>query len=156
MQDGDSSGYQLAYQEAVRTLSQQQSVLDSLRSRAGTLLATATVATALFASGVLEKMSGYSWSAIGFFVLVGGAAFWVLLPRPGWLFDLYPSTIINGYVETTPPASLNEIYRELALYMEKHSRKNDSRLTKLSRVSMGGVALLAIELSLWIIDLAGR
>lgn len=46
--------YQIAYDEAVRALSQQQSTIDSLRTRAGLLLSAAAITTSFLGAQALN------------------------------------------------------------------------------------------------------
>jgi len=58
--------YELAYDEAVRALSQQQSVLDNFRTRAGILLSGAAIATSFLGGQALrsDALNSWSWSDV--------------------------------------------------------------------------------------------
>jgi hypothetical protein len=105
-EQSDHPGYELAYQEALRGITQQQAVLGSLHSRAGTLLAVASIVTSFLASIVLADgdPSGLAWLAILFFLATAGLVVFVLAPRDQWHFRSQPSVIIGAYVEDDPPA----------------------------------------------------
>jgi hypothetical protein len=67
----DHPGYELAYQEARRAITQQQAVLDGLRGRAGTLLAVAVIVTSFLGSIALpaDGLIGLGWFAIVLFLV---------------------------------------------------------------------------------------
>jgi hypothetical protein len=50
----EHEAYKLAHQEGLRAIAQQQSVLDGLRGRAGTLLAVASLATSFLGGLALQ------------------------------------------------------------------------------------------------------
>jgi len=58
--------YRIAYDEAVRALSQQQSTIDSLRTRAGLLLSAAAITTSFLGAQALNDgdPSAVSWLAL--------------------------------------------------------------------------------------------
>jgi hypothetical protein len=56
-QQRDYRGYELAYQEALRAITQQQAALESLRGRAGVLLAVAAIVTSFLGGFALGQAS---------------------------------------------------------------------------------------------------
>jgi hypothetical protein len=148
----------LVYDEARYLLEQQQSILDGLRSRAGAVFATSSVSTS-FLAGLTLKNSGLdevAWSAIGCFLTVGLLSVAVLWPWYGWIFSLSPRILLVDYVEADPPASLEEMHRDLALYAEAHYDFNQVRLQRLVWAFQAAVGLLVLEVVLWVIELAVR
>lgn len=83
----------IAYEETVRGLTAQAGVLDNLRTRAGTLIAVASLVTSFlggqalakptFRGGVLERqpLAGWGVGAVAAFVLLAIAAIVILWPR---------------------------------------------------------------------------
>jgi hypothetical protein len=67
----DHPCYELAYQEALRAITQQQVVLDGLRGRAGTLLAVAVIVTSFLGSIALpdDGLIDLGWFAIVLFLV---------------------------------------------------------------------------------------
>jgi uncharacterized membrane protein YfcA len=104
----DPRGYELAYQEALRAITQQQGVLESLRGRAGALLAVASIVTSFLGGFALgdKGPAGLGWLAILLFLFAAGAVAHILKPRDQWRFRSRPSVIIGSYVEDDPPAPL--------------------------------------------------
>jgi hypothetical protein len=74
----------LAYQEAIRGISEQREALGSLRTRAGILLTASSIVTSFLGSLALRRgeVSLAGWFAMGFFIISMGTALWVLLPWP--------------------------------------------------------------------------
>jgi hypothetical protein len=79
--------YELAYEEAVRALSQQQSVIDSFRTRAGLVLSAAAITMSFLGAQALRAggPNAATWIALGSFFLVDVAALAILWPR-SWEF----------------------------------------------------------------------
>jgi hypothetical protein len=147
----------LAYEEALRALTQQQAVLDGLRSRASTLLGITSISTSFLGGIVLDsgKLEGLTWIPVCTFV-IGMLAIWILLPTPGWKFSLDISILISDYVEGHPPAELPEMYRDLALHFRNHHRDNEAHLGRLFLLYRLASGLLVAEVSSWLIVLGLR
>jgi hypothetical protein len=62
--------YKVAYDEAVRALSEQQAAIESVRARAGLLLSAAAVTTSFLGAQALQGASSnlFSWLALLGFV----------------------------------------------------------------------------------------
>jgi len=75
--------YKVAYDEAVRALSEQQSVVDSLRTRAGLLFSAAAITTSFLGAQALDggDSSLVVWPAMTGFVGVALASLAILWPR---------------------------------------------------------------------------
>jgi hypothetical protein len=154
----DTGGYELAYQEALRAITQQQAVLESLRGRAGTLLAVASIVTSFLAAIVLADRdpSGLAWLAIALFLAVTGAVVFVLAPRDQWHFRTKPSVIIGSYVEDDPPARLWEIHKQLAEHLETDFDANEANMMPLFRALQFASLALAAEVTVWLVILIRR
>jgi hypothetical protein len=75
--------YKLAYEEAVRALSQQQGIIDSFRTRAGLLLSTAAITTSFLGAQALDNGgSGLAtWFALASFTGAAVVSLGILWPR---------------------------------------------------------------------------
>lgn len=153
---GSSDIYELAYEEAVRGLSQQQSALDNFRTRAGILLSAAAIATSFLGGQALadQGFSGWSWLAVALFAGVGASALFIVWPRKDWEFVAGPRRLIATYVETDQPLPLVEIRRDLALHMENSYDENAERLQRLIIALRWGSVLLAGEVIAWVVAIA--
>jgi len=156
--DETQDAYKLAYDEAVRALSQQQSVLDNFRTRGGILLSAAAIATSFLGGQALRQgsMSTWSWLAVLGFVGLSASALLILWPRKEWEFAAIPRRLISIYIETEEPFSVERIHRDLALHMQDSYDKNESRLGWLIVYFRIAVILLTAEVLAWVIDIASR
>jgi hypothetical protein len=64
--------------------------------------------------------------------------------------------LIKDYVEAEVPADLPEMYRDLALHLERHFDANQKRLEQLFWLLRAASSLLVADIVLWLIILAGR
>lgn len=158
MADADKDfPYRVAYDEAVRALSQQQSMIDSLRTRTGLLLSTAAITTSFLGAQALNggHPSLLTWLALIAFMGLSVASLAILWPHR-LEFTANPANVIESYIETPEPLSVEEIHRDLSLHMHGSYAENLVGQKQLaSRFRLAGV-LLTTEVVLWIIDLASR
>jgi hypothetical protein len=155
----DSEAYRLAYEEARRSLEDQERAVSELRSRAGTLIAAAAITTSFFGSQALQRhVHAMSWVAIVCFVALGAAVLAILWPRRDWEFDLSPAQFIATYLEPTEedPLPLALIHRDLALHMGGSAAANRAQLGRLMIVFRVGALLLVAEVVAWVIALIAQ
>jgi hypothetical protein len=158
-EQSDHPGYELAYQEALRGITQQQAVLGSLHSRAGTLLAVASIVTSFLASIVLADgdPSGLAWLAILFFPrdsrpgrVRAGAEGPVALPQPA---QRHHRRLRRGRPSGAPPWAM---YKQLAEHLETDYTANQENMTPLFRALQLANLALAAEVVLWLVILIRR
>ena len=153
---GDEDIYGLVYDEAVRALDDQRSVLDNMRTRSGIVLSAAAVTTSFFGGLSLRDASTgpLAWTAVAAFVLCGVAGLAILFPLGRWEFRASPTSLIAQIEATTP--RLGAIQRDLALYMEQGWLANERRM-QLMMVWPLRIATLALvgEVLAWVLDLSG-
>jgi len=120
--------YRMAFDEARHRITVESSTLENTRSRIGTLFSAAAIVGALVARPALDNSTasltaagkvGLIMSGIWFvFIAVAAVLIW-------WPVDstdtLSAQTIIDGYIEGDPPASLAETYRTLATKIDAHA-----------------------------------
>jgi hypothetical protein len=110
MADADKDfPYRIAYDEAVRALSQQQSMIDSLRTRAGLLLSAAAITTSFLGAQALNDGGPRiaTWLALASFVGLSIASLAILWPH-SLEFTANPANVIESYIETEEPLSVAE------------------------------------------------
>jgi hypothetical protein len=147
--------YELAYQEGVRALSEQQAVIDGFRTRAGLLMSGAAIATSFLGGAAFAHgTSVWSWLAVAFFVLLAGAVVAVLWPRHDWEYAVRPELLIENYIEHPQPLELPLIHRDLALHMDRAYLSNRGQLLDLVRLFRWASIFLALEVVSWVVDLA--
>ncbi|MDQ3725287.1 MAG: hypothetical protein M3335_05270 [Actinomycetota bacterium] len=147
--------YKVAYDEAVRALSEQQAVIDSFRNRAGLLLSAAAVTTSFLGAQALQggSSSPFSWLALAGFVGVAAASLAILWPRR-WEITANPHDVIVTYVESADRTSTEDLHRELSLHMHESYLNNLEDQEKLVVFFQVASVLLALEVVLWIIAIA--
>jgi hypothetical protein len=146
--------YKVAYDEAVRALSEQQLVIDSFRSRAGLLLSAGAVTTSFFGAPALDGGLGLlSWFALSAFVAMAAALLAVLWPRK-WEIASSSHDVIATYIEAAEPAPLEELHEELSLHMHASYLANQRSLEKLVVLFQVATLLMPFEVVLWIIAVA--
>jgi len=147
--------YKVAYDEAVRALSEQQATIDSFRNRAGLLLSAAAVTTSFLGAQALQGGSSslFSWLALMSFLGASAASLAILWPRR-WEVTVSPQDVIVTYIESTERASVEDLHRELSLHMHDSYLDNLEDQEKLVVFLQIASVLLAVEVVLWIIAIA--
>lgn len=144
----------LAYELSLRALAQQESRLDELRTRTGTLLAASSVVTSFLGPRAIDP------DGVGTLAVVALAAFAVsvigcvsiLILNPRLVFGFRGTRVFEE--EYAPRESINEAHRRLAYWLEIFFDRNQPTLNRLFVLyQVAAVALLA-EVILWTIELA--
>jgi hypothetical protein len=128
--------YKVAYDEAVRGLSEQQAIADSLRNRAGILLPSAAITASYLGAQALGGGNPNLpfWLAMLCFAGVAAASLAVFWPR--------------GPIE--------ELHRDLSIHMHNSYLQNREGLDQLALLLQAASGLLALEVVLWMIALVVR
>jgi hypothetical protein len=154
------------YDDSFRTITEQAKVLDGVRTRAGTLVAVANVATAFLGGLALSggdpqglgadaaTLGALEWIAIACFIASFALAVGILMPSRNWVFFHDPRSLLGVYVDPGPPVALSEFRRSIAYYNGVHYEANARRLRKLGGLLWSASLLLAAEIVLWIVVLA--
>jgi hypothetical protein len=147
--------YKVAYDEAVRALSEQQAVIDSFRARAGLLFSVAAITTSFLGAQALRggNLNLASWPALLCFVAVAASSLATLWPR-NWEGAVSPRWVIEAYVEPAEASPVEELYRDLSIYMYNSYLENREGLKQLAVFLQVASGLLAIEVALWIVAIA--
>jgi hypothetical protein len=124
--------YKVAYDEAVRTLGEQQAVIESFRNRAGLLLSSAAVTTSFLGAQALPdgSSSPISWVALAGFAGVATTSLAILWPRR-WEGAADPHDVIGTYIESAEPAPIEKLHRDLSVHMRSSYLKNREGLRNL-------------------------
>jgi hypothetical protein len=146
--------YKVAYDEAVRALTEQQAVIDSFRTRAGLLLSSAAITTSFLGAQALHggNSSLSAWLALTDFVAVAGVSLAILWPYR-WEFTANPHEMLEVHIESSCPSS-EDLHRELALSMHDSYLRNQPGLDFLAVLFQVASGLLVLEILLWIIAIA--
>jgi hypothetical protein len=147
--------YKVAYEEAVRALSEQQAVIESFRGRAGLLFSAAAITTSFLGAQAFRGGSPNlaSWFALFCFVAVATASLVVLWPRR-WEGGVSPRDVIETYVEAEEAAPIEELHRDLSIHMHNSYLENREGLKQLAVFLQFASGLLTLEVLSWVIAVA--
>ena len=147
------ASFRLAYDEAVRALRAQADEHGSLRTRAGTILATSLVVTSFFGGQAVARnapASSLGWLAVIAFLLAGTFSLGVLFPT-----DLRFASDIGEVVELIENASTTDgPYRDLSLSLARQLELNRRRIDIMRWTFRASAVAVLAEAVLWIAYLA--
>jgi hypothetical protein len=147
--------YKVAYEEAVRTLAEQQATIESFRMRAGTLFSAAAVTTSFLGAQALAggNSSIFLWPALLAFVAVSAVSLASLWPR-SWEFTASPLGVIESCAGVAESIEIEELYRALSIDMYGSYLENQLGMKQLAVFFQAAAGLLTIEVVLWIVAIA--
>lgn len=147
--------YKVAYDEAVRALSEQQAVVESVRSRAGLLLSVAAITTSFLGSQAFQaaRLSVLAWLALLAFLLMASISLAILWPRD-WDVTANPREVLQALIESDGPTPVVELHRDLSLHMHASYLENRLGLEQLALLFELAGASMAVEVVLWIAAIA--
>lgn len=156
--------YALVFEETLRAIRGQQEALRDVRTHAGHLLTAASLVASFLGGLVLRESSprpptlvtAANVLAVTTFVTVVALCIWIVLPRKGWVFTNSATVLLDGYVEAEQPAGIDEMHRQLALFMERHWDNNQDALTSRLTGLQVAAGLLAVTIAAWLAALMGR
>ena len=151
--DGDPR-LDLAYEESVRALALQSSVLDELRNRAGVLLSAASVSAAFLGAKTLEggqQFSALSVAATIAFALVVLLCMGVIWPSANWTFVHDAKKLVTVYVKNG--VSAEDMERKMTLANARYRIENDEAMRDLFRMFRFACVGLGVDVILWLVDL---
>ncbi len=145
--------FRLAYDEAVRALRAQAEEHSSLRTRAGTILATSLVVTSFFGGQAVARnapASSLAWLAVIAFLLAGVFSLGVLFPT-----DLRFASDVGEVVSLIENASATkDPYRELSLSLAWRLDANLGRIAVMRWTFRASAVAVLAETVFWIAYLA--
>jgi hypothetical protein len=146
----DSVGH-LAFELSRDSVTEQEKRLSDLRSRAGTILAAASIAGSFLATkqGAVDTTAVL---AIIAYVACVSAAIYVLLPHE--LVLEFRGSVVNK-IEEELGGGLEAAYEAVTGWLEDFHRDNRAKLDVLGRWYTASCAALAIEVVLWTLSVTG-
>ncbi len=166
MPDNENTPYQLAYEASAKAIDDQARVLESLRSRAGTLFAATALVTGFLGGQALDRVKDEPEELAFEFVSVTGLALlsFVLLAlltlailSPYRLRFSVSAADIIGIVDARAasgkPVATREAYREIALRYEAMYDYNAELIRRLFWCFRAGILCLLIQVGAWIVVL---
>jgi hypothetical protein len=147
--------YKVAYNEAVRALSEQQAAIESVRARAGLLLSIAALTTSVLGAPALQGGGPgiFSWLALLSFAVIAGASIAIFWPHD-WEFVASPRSVVEAYAGSAEAVPAEHLYRDLSLRMHGSVISNHQGLQSLAALFQVASALLTLEVVLWVAAIA--
>jgi hypothetical protein len=145
---------QLSYELSLRTLSQQESSLNELRARTGTLIAAASVVTSFLGSAAIARDGLDAWSVAALVAFVACISFatWVLLPKK-LVFSVRGSALFEDEIRADV-FEIRETHRRLAYWLDGYHAENEPKVARLSVFYRWATAALLGEVIFWCVQLA--
>lgn len=145
---------EFSYQLTADALGEQERALGALRSRAGTVLAAASISGSFLGTKVSHaSLDVWAVLALIAFVLCVGAAIYVLLPHQ--LVFVFRGQALLAASDHEGIDDVTEAYRAAGIWIEPLLESNRDKIADLSDWFAVSCGLLAVEVILWIISLAG-
>jgi hypothetical protein len=144
------------YQEAVRGLSHQQNVVESLNTRAGNLIfATAFASSLLGGRALADGLGAWDWVAMTLLFGIGALIVFVVWPYYNYTFRFDPEELLRRYIDGDASTTMSTMHRELALRI-KADMTNNWRIIQRLRVALQlALVLLLLNLLAWLLAIAG-
>jgi hypothetical protein len=151
---GEDELEQLAYDLALRTLGQQERVLEELRARTGVLLTATAIVTSFLGGRALATSGGVWLTLTGAAAAIGSivVGVYVLLPKPGFNFALHGSAVYEYFRAERAP--IRDVHRTLAYWIKAAWEKNQTSIDRLIVFFRLACALLVLAIGLWSLKLA--
>lgn len=154
----DDPRLKFVWEEALRALEFQIASLNEIRGRSVALLSVASAAAFIGTVGLTAEASlrWTTWLGIGAFAAIGMGGAFVLFPRRRWKFYRKADELLDGYVESEDPASMDEMHRDLAVHLRTDYAANEKKLRWLYRCLSVSCLLLVVEIVAFLWDLRSR
>jgi hypothetical protein len=146
---------EVIFDEARRQLEQQATVLESLRSRAITVLGAGGVVAGLFVDHLAMRLDGFSWSALVLFLISALAAVVVVTPLTNLALSENLRSSLDWYDRYSEFPKATEVFLvSAAQNLRRDQDANRSVLRRASWCFAVESALLAIQLLFWVLGAA--
>ena len=142
---------QLSFELTAGALAEQERALAGLRTRAGTVIAAASIAGSFLGAETSHGAVG-AWGALALFVFVlcVASAIWVLMAHD-LVFAFDGQTLLA--VSDPRGHDIPEAYRAASVWIEHHLGENREKIQRLSAWMTASCVLLATEIVLWTLSL---
>lgn len=151
-----SRAYEFVFRESARAVSEQAGVLESLRTRAGTLVAVSALVTGFIGEPAMSDGAiGVAGAlALGALLVVVTLNLFILWPVRDWYSTFDTPKLLTDYVEADEPARMDEMHRDIALHIDNGRKKNSTKLRLRHRIYAVAVVVLGLELAAWTLEIA--
>ena len=145
---------EFSYQLTAEALREQEHAVAGLRSRAGTVLAAASVSGSFLGTKVSQgALDVWSVLALVAFVACVCAAIYVLLPHK--LVFAFRGQALLAVSDHEGIDDVTEAYRAVGIWIEPMLESNRDKIADLADWFTVSGGLLAVEVILWTVSLAG-
>jgi hypothetical protein len=145
---------EFSYQLTAEALREQERAVAALRTRAGTVLAAASVSGSFLGSKVSHRsLDVWAVLALIAFVLCVGAAIYVLLPHK--LVFAFRGQALLAASDHEGIDDVSEAYRAVGIWIGPMLESNRDKIADLADWFTVSCGLLAVEVILWTVSLAG-
>lgn len=144
---------ELSYRLTADALAEQERALNALRTRAGTVVAAASISGSFLGAKVNHgSLDVWAVLAMVTFVLCLASAIWVLLPQR--LVFAFRGDALLAESDHQGVQDVTEAYRAAGIWIEPHLDVNAAKIAALSDWFTVSCVLLAAEVILWTVSLA--
>ncbi len=141
----------LIFQEAVRGLSHQQSVVESINTRAGHLIfATAFVSSLLGSRALADGMGMWEWTALLLLLAIGALVVFVIWPYHNYTFRFDPEQLLAEYGDDRKPVTLQAMHRALAMRIKQDMAANWRVIQRLRVGLQLALVLFVLHIVAWL------
>lgn len=147
---GDDPRLEFIYQEAVRGLSHQQNLVESMNARAGALIFATAFANSLLGSRALSDGLGtWDWIAAALLFCIGGLIVFMLWPYHKYTFRFDPEELLRQYVDGGEAMTMSAMHRALALRIKADMAGNWRIVQRLRIALQVALILLLMDILAW-------
>jgi len=144
------------YQEAVRGLTHQQTVVENMSTRAGSLIFATAFANSLLGGAALSDGLGlWEWIAVALLFSIGGLIVFMLWPYHQYSFRFDPEELLREYVDGDGPTTMTAMHRALALRIKADMAGNWRIIQRLRMALQIALLFLLLNILAWLLAIAG-
>jgi hypothetical protein len=145
-----------AYQEALRGLTQQETLVGDLHLSAGTLIFATSFASSLLGSRALaDGLQAWDWTGVGLLFAIGALAVVMLWPYYDFWSRFDVEELLNQYLDVEAPVTMTEMHRALALRLKDYQQHNRRIIRRIREAFQLSLVLLLFEILAWLFSIAG-
>jgi hypothetical protein len=151
--DDAAATYRLAFEQGVRVLAEQQTLIDGLRTRAGILMSIVT--SFLGPPAIASGPSLVSWLAIAMFAVFSASVVAIVWPHSAPDEAIRPVPLVQ-IADGDDAIPLHRVHRNLALHLDRGFVVNRNYIARLAGLMRTASVFLVIEVAAWVADLVVR
>lgn len=142
-------------QQAQRALDRQAARLESVRARAGTVLAAGSISGAVLGDRAFSggQVAFAGWLGAAALAILVCALLAVLWPWQRWCFITSPQALIDDYLRAETPAEMDEMLELVACHQENDYESNERKLRWLYRALALSTLVLGVEIVAFLFSL---